>query len=100
MLVRAPESRVVARRREVVALNEVARVVKHRRDLVIEAVDQPRRERLVGKMTNELIDSGVDEVDARRLERLEEARRESDADAVLNPRATIAADSETHLVQL
>src|SRR5262245_23902343 len=51
-------------------------------------------------MLRQLVNRRVDNVDARRLERLEETRRQADADAVLDPSTPVPSYSKANLVQL
>ncbi|CNC03898.1 Uncharacterised protein [Yersinia intermedia] len=99
MPVREPERRVFARRGEIVRLDKVSAVVEHVDYFGVERIGQPQVERGVGEVLHELVKRRVDEVDPRRFQGFQKARRQPDSDAVVDPRPLVAPDPELDLVE-
>src|SRR5688572_26336195 len=89
-----PQQRVRARRRAVVQDDEVADSLELLDDLLVVVRDVRGIERCVRKVIDEAVEPADDELDARRLERLEKARRESERHAVPVPELAAAPRDE------
>src|SRR3546814_5655563 len=74
----APEGRVVALGRLVVEDDEVADILIEVAHAAIIFVAFERADRLVGKEGEQALDAVLDEVDARRFERFQKARRQTE----------------------
>src|SRR3546814_15784307 len=81
----APEGRVVALGRLVVEDDEVADILIEVAHAAIIFVAFERADRLVGKEGEQALDADLDEVDARRFERFQKARRQTESDDIVRP---------------
>src|SRR3546814_11815187 len=92
----APEGRVVALGRLVVEDDEVADILIEVAHAAIIFVAFERADRLVGKEGEQALDAVLDEVDARRFERFQTARRKTESDDIVRPAKLAAAGAERH----
>src|SRR3546814_7466273 len=92
----APEGRVVALGRLVVEDDEVADILIEVAHAAIIFVAFERADRLVGKEGEQALDAVLDEVDARRFERFQKARRQTESDDIVRP-AQLADRKSTRL---
>src|SRR5690606_32263788 len=90
-----PERRIVAARRVVMEHDEIANAFPRERREPVVFRDLRFIEALCREERQELRDAGLDEVDARRFERLHEAGREPERDAVLVPELLASARRKT-----